>query len=82
VQFNDVPVGDRGSRVVQFNDMPVVYAGRRKREERAGASDNERKKFLIGMVTDRNTYADASVSRKNGLVKSGCHSTGLSIMAL
>jgi hypothetical protein len=27
-------------------------------------------------------YADASVSRKNGLVKSGCHSTGLSIMAL
>jgi hypothetical protein len=29
VQFNDVPVVDRGSGVVQFNDMPVVYAGRR-----------------------------------------------------
>ena len=27
-------------------------------------------------------YADASVSRKNGLVKSGCCNTGLSIMAL
>jgi hypothetical protein len=27
-------------------------------------------------------YADASVSRKNGLVKSGCYNTGLSIMAL
>ena len=26
-------------------------------------------------------YADASVSRKNGLAKSGCHSTGLSIIA-
>jgi hypothetical protein len=27
-------------------------------------------------------YADASVSRKDGLVKSGCHNTGLSVMAL
>jgi hypothetical protein len=27
-------------------------------------------------------YAKVSVSRKNGLVKSGCHSTGLSDMAL
>jgi hypothetical protein len=26
-------------------------------------------------------YADASVSRKNGLVKSGCRSTGLLIIA-
>jgi hypothetical protein len=26
-------------------------------------------------------YAEASVSRKNGLVKSGCHSTGLLTMA-
>ena len=24
MQFNDVPVGDRGLGVVQFNDMPVV----------------------------------------------------------
>jgi hypothetical protein len=57
VQFNDVPVGDRGSQVVQFNDVPVTYAGRRYREEQVGASDDERKKFLIGMVTDRNTCA-------------------------
>jgi hypothetical protein len=27
-------------------------------------------------------YADVSISRKNGLVKSGCRSTGMSVMAL
>jgi hypothetical protein len=59
VQFNDMPVNDsrKGFRVggLQFNGMLVVdNEGNEDWEEWVGASNDEWKKFLVGMVIDRN----------------------------